>query len=252
MTTETNRTAEIFRDTNNKNTINLGITTLCSMKCPKCSIGMPALMKEKKAYHLAKTDILDDLTVLTERSNLRRIHITGGEPTLHPEFKQIVDIVFGGPDNSRRYEHFAEYVTIETNGWGYLKYREVFESFDKVFITHYLADAMYKGSPDNTEIIETAQKDLGSKLIREPPVIHSTQHKTEITQLGKVRIPVIETPCSKWSNPGLPCGYYNRMLYPCCVSFGIDPIYAVPVTPNWRDLIDMFPKGCNRCCYQGT
>lgn len=237
---ETNRTAGIFTGTTNTNSVNLGITTLCSMKCPKCSIGMPALMKSKRAYHEPMDNIFDDLLTMTNsnKDKLKRIHITGGEPTLHPQFEDIADRLTG--EDSRLGN---EFLTIESNGWGYEKYRSVFRWFDKVFITHYLQDAMYPGSPDNTAIVEMAQKDLGDKLIREPPVKHETQHL----------LPIVDSsPCSKWFSPGLPCGYYHRKLYPCCVSFGIDENLGIPITADWREQIRGKNKGCHQCCYRGT
>lgn len=233
---ETNRTAGIFSGTTNTNSVNLGITTLCSMKCPKCSIGMPALMKSKRAKHADLTELFADLTTLTLSQQFKRIHITGGEPTLHPDFEEIVEHIYN--------ENLSEHMTIESNGWGYEKYKDTFRyAFEKVFITHYLQDAVYPGSPDNTAIVEMAQKDLGSKLIREPPVKHETQHLLPIANTS---------PCSKWFSPGLPCGYYHRKLYPCCVSFGIDENLGIPITADWREQILGKAKGCESCAYRGT
>jgi hypothetical protein len=201
---------------------------------------MPALMKSKRAYHEPINNIFLDLKTMVMQEPLKRIHVTGGEPTLHPEFQNVIWTL---TDDNSDAKWRTTYVTIETNGWGYERYRNLFPVFDKVFITHYLQDAVYPGSPDNTAIVEMAQKDLGNKLIREPPVKHETQHL----------LPIVDSsPCSKWFSPGLPCGYYHRKLYPCCVSFGIDENLGIPITADWREQIRGKEKGCNSCAYRGT
>jgi hypothetical protein len=229
-----NRDEPLFQGTNNTNTINLGITTYCSMKCPNCSVSVPAIAKAKAARHAELREIKRDAEVLRP---LKRVHVTGGEPTLHPEFVAIATSARGWFD--------AEHLTLETNGHFYRRYKDViFLMFDRVFITHYVKDAIYPGSPDNTAIIEEAQADLGSRLIREPPVEHTTAHRTGLTLVGE--------PCSKWYSPGLPAGWYDGRLYACCVSFGIDRELGIPVTPDWRERIQAAEMGCGRCCYKGT
>src|SRR5207253_132338 len=100
---------------------------------------------------------------------LRRVHVTGGEPTIHPMFYLIV---------SHLREWFEpKYVTLETNGAKVVKCLDAIDRyFDKVFITHYEEDAIYPGSPDNTHVIERAEKRLKDRLVREAPVRHDRAH----------------------------------------------------------------------------
>jgi hypothetical protein len=226
------RTHPIFQGQNNTNSLNLGLSTHCTMKCPKCSIAVPREKEQGTARHAMIADIVRDAKWM---QGLRRVHLTGGEPCVNPMFRYIAEHV-------RKWFNCA-YVTIETNGSYYTKYRDVFQTFDLVFITHYEANAVYEGSPDNTEIIEQADKDLGDRLIREPAVRHTTEHG--LLQLGAV-------PCSKFYEPGLPAGWYNSLLYSCCVSVGINPNLGIPVTEDWRERIKDLPMGCGHCCFRGS
>lgn len=231
------RTDPIFQNTTQTNSVNLGITTLCSMSCPKCSVNVPGVKNTPLGKHAYWYDIHEAGILMRP---LRRVHVTGGEPTIHPAFGFIAAYV--------RDWFQAEYVTLETNGAGVLKYlSDIDRRFDRVFVTHYEKDAIYPGSPDNSEVIRRAGYVLGDKLIHEAPVRHERGH--ELLTLGMLGV---ETPCSKYFDPGLPCGWYNNKLYGCCVTFGIDPSLGIPVTKDWRDRIAKRPMGCGACCYRGT
>lgn len=247
-----NRTDPLFKSTTCTNSVNLGITTLCTMRCPKCSVGVPVYKGTPFARHAELDEIKRDAKLMRP---MRRVHLTGGEPTMHPHFSVIAM-------HAREWFE-AMYLTLETNGAYYMKYRDLFSEetnpFDRVFITHYLKDAIYPGSPDNTAIIEVAEKDLGDLLIREPPVVHSESHLTQVGMLASPFHPLdakqgLEEPfaCSKYFEPGLPCGWYNGRLWKCCVSVGIDLNFSIPVTPDWREKIMGLTMGCRSCCYRGT
>lgn len=227
-----NFTEPLFQGTTNTNTVMLGLTSLCTMRCPNCNISVVQYKEQGIARHAQVEEIIRDAAHL---QGLKRLHLTGGEPTMHPQFEHIV--------NNVRAWFGPQLLTIDTNGTGYRKYRHLFPLFDRVFITHYVKDAIYPGNFDNTEVIQEAEQDLGEKLIRETPVIHKRYH---LSLAGE------DQPCSKWFNPGLGAGWYNGLLYPCCVSFGIDISLGIPVTRNWREQIVNQPKGCSRCTYNGT
>jgi hypothetical protein len=245
-TTATNtRTDPVFKGTTPTNTVNLGITTACSMLCPKCSVGVPKFRSEGRDKHASVRQIITAGDVMSRKGPLRRVHLTGGEPTVHPNFGTIALLV--------RSWFYAKYLTIETNGAELRAYSYLFREpsvFDRVFITHYLKDSVYKGCPDNTETIQMARCLVGDRLIVEPPVTHQRAH----VPLGRVLTDSTGRvgPCSKWHDPGLPCAWYNDRLYPCCVTVGINEEWSIPVTEDWRTEILKVPMGCERCCYRGT
>lgn len=239
-----NRTHPMFLGQSCLNSLNLGITTFCTMKCPNCSVAVPKLKYEGTAEHALIADVFRTAAYM---QRLKRVHVTGGEPTFHPDF------VFLAQHLRAWFE--CEYLTIETNGTLYDKYRDVFQSniFDLVFITHYEKDAIYKDSPDNTRVLEIAERDLGERLIREAPVRHDRMHQT--LQLGVTLRDYADQkvePCSKYTQLGLPAGWYHNKLYRCCVSFGIDQDLGIPVTNKWREEIVKLDMGCGMCLYKGT
>lgn len=229
-----NRSEPLFQGTSNQNSINLGLTTLCTMRCPNCSLSMNEVRSKGLGRHVDPVLIQRDAQLM---QGLRRVHVTGGEPTMHPNFRSIIPLL--------REWFNCELLTIETNGFGYQKYRDLFRLFDRVFITHYVKDAIYPNSPDNSSIIEQAQQDLGEALIQEAPVIHERYHSLLIAGEDV-------QPCSKWHSPGLPAGWYEGRLYSCCVTYGIDRNLGIPVTLSWREDIQKQPMGCERCLFRGT
>ena len=243
VTRYNNRNHPMFRGQNCLNTLNLGITTRCSMKCPNCTVDVPGIKARGEAEDALPSEIFMDAMKM---QGLRRVHVTGGEPTLHFQFQELCSTLTSW--------FRCQYLTVETNGFGYRKYKSAFkELFDLVFITHYVKDAVYPGSPDNTEIIAGAQQDLGDKLIVEEPVSHLPAHAT--IQLGKRLSDFAKgqepTACSKFFDPGLPAGWYDGRLYRCCVGFGIDKDLGIPVTETWRDEILKLNLGCAACCFRG-
>lgn len=171
---------------------------------------------------------------------------------MHPEFRRICGWI-----GAMKIQKDVQYLTIETNGSGVLKYADLFTDpgyFDRVFITHYVKDKIYPDNYDNTEVIEWAKSNIGDRLITEEPVEHTRGHD-KLVQLGgpfAKSSENYEPPCSKFWDPGLPCGWYDGLLYPCCVSVGIDRKLGIPVTEDWRQRITHLPMGCERCCYKGT
>ena len=235
-----NRSESIFQNTTQTNTVNLAITTLCTMRCPLCTLDMPVLMQAKQAKHADVQDIERDLKLMAP---LRRVHLTGGEPTIHPDFERIV----------KHAKDWAGcvYLTIETNGARFDRYADLFDAmFDKVFITRYEAGSMYDNSPGNSDIIERAAKLLGDRLIQEPAAVHSRAHEAgPIANPDDVEGEIV---CSKAIKPGLPCSWFDGLLYSCCVTPGIDKSVGIRVTKDWRQRIVQRARGCALCAFRGT
>lgn len=246
QTTEYNtRTHPVLQNTDNRNTVNFGITTKCSMKCPNCTVNVPGILKAGEARHYPLSDCID---AAYQMMWLRRIHITGGEPTLHPDFSTVC--------KSIKSVARPQFLTLETNGFAVLVHLQegwLQKTFDLVFITHYEKDAVYPGSPDNTEVILKARDLLGNKLIVEPPVRHLPKHET--IRLGIKHQKVVDDHkdiCSKFDVPGLPAAFYNGKMYSCCVSFGIDESLGREIDYYWRNWITELPMGCASCSFRGT
>lgn len=231
-----NRTDPLFKGTSNTTVVQIGLTTLCTMRCPNCALSMPQLTAAGIAKHADVAQLQKDAVHM---QGLHRVHLTGGEPTHHPEFRYIATHI------GKWFQ--CEFLTIETNGTGYVKYRDLFcdsTLFDRVFITHYVKDRIYPNNFDNTHVLEMAVLDLGDRLIWEEPVTHLPYHHLDT--------PKDSPPCSKWYDPGLPAGWYHGRLYACCVTYGIDQSLGIPVTPDWKEQIQKQSMGCDRCLYAGS
>lgn len=236
-TTHSRREDPLFQGTTFYNSVNFSITTACSMKCPKCTLAMPAIAR---ALRGARHQTLDEIADAAEKlRGLRRVHVTGGEPTLHPKFEGAVALL----------RHIArpEILTLESNGFRVLKHADVINLyFDRVFITQYVEGKVYPGSPDNRKVIEEARAILGPRLITEPPVEHAIAHGENTST----------KPCSKLRESGLPSAYFNGKMYRCCVEPGMDVLLGtnlgVPLTKGWRDDLSQRLPHCEQCAFAGT
>ena len=70
---------------------NIIITNSCNLQCPYCFANK--LIKENNNFiNITKEQLIKILNWLTVSSNIHQIGIIGGEPTLHPNFLQILNI----------------------------------------------------------------------------------------------------------------------------------------------------------------
>jgi len=71
--------------------LRIAITDYCNLRCFFCSNeGMPLCQKNKQHIDFKKLKKL--ISILTERG-LKKISLTGGEPTLHPEIYKIINFL---------------------------------------------------------------------------------------------------------------------------------------------------------------
>jgi Radical SAM superfamily len=99
--------------------LNYQITTLCNRMCPDCIVGI----RRGHGLHLGLDYIRDTAKFLYGK--FERIQITGGEPTLHPEFgyiSQEIKKMFG-----------SELLTLETNVSGLSNQVGHLSYYDNIF-----------------------------------------------------------------------------------------------------------------------
>lgn len=160
---------------------------------------------------------------------LNRIHITGGEPTMHPKFADFVPKLkelFG-----------CTRLTIETNGFGFKKYRSLFTYFDEIYCSHYTAET-FPDCPDNTEEIEFIKWYLQETKVK--IIVGKVQHESREKRGTKI--------CARGTSEAL--GYSNGKLYPCCVASGLpERDTGIPVTENWREDILKVIHPCDICFF---
>lgn len=193
------------------------ITTDCNMSCPQCCYGM----RWRPARHAPLAELMEDVLFF---KGLREITVTGGEPTYHPQFGDVVTgIKYLLPEIELR---------VETNGLLYQKWGpEIFNMFNLINVTHYTKEA-WDGCLDNTKMVE---KIAGN-------------HKNVRVMLAKH----IEMKPGKGSNP---CGrqerpqYSQRKVYGCCLYPGVFGSEGIPLTEDWQEKLQAVRLRCENCPY---
>ncbi len=132
-------------------TISYSLTTHCNMRCPDCCAGITAMDKKDKKFHSW------DYVVNSAKyfKGIRRINLTGGEPSIHPDFENWapkLKELFG-----------CDVLSVWTNGTMFYKKTEAFKYFDEIHITNYTAET-FEGSPDNTGAIEFIMDYLSDQI----------------------------------------------------------------------------------------
>lgn len=191
--------------------LNLHLTTYCNLECAECSSSNPRI-RYPEHYD---TDYLRNAAKFLK--DLELVTITGGEPTLNPQFPEIV------PKLKEWFK--CRYLALETNGAKIVENQTVLEHFDDVLVSHY---------PENTpEVSFLADLNLGSRP--DGPTIHVT----------KARRAYDPQPCARANF----ATYVYGRLYPCTyIPEGCENI-GIPLTRNWREEIQAVPLPCASCCF---
>jgi organic radical activating enzyme len=199
------------------------LTTYCDRLCPDCCCNIPE-WNNKTNYDWA---YLENSAKFFK--GIRRINLSGGEPTLHPNFVEFA------PKLKELFQ--CNVLTIESNGYGFKKFPEVFKYFDVIQVSHYTKDS-YEGSTDNTEDVEFIKDYLKgtntSVLIGE--IVHISRERR---------------------SSGIICGrgesetvsYVDGLLYPCCAAPGVEGRIGIPLSDNWIHEIEKVKMPCENCWF---
>ena len=190
------------------------VTTYCNRVCPECCYripthAMPAVHYDWAYFERAAT-FLRGLSVLT---------ISGGEPTLHPQFGRIL----------REFDQLFEPEALElvTNGCDLPRHLT-----DLGALAHiYLADF--------------------------PGDVRSSLAVTSLRAWDPARVTVNDGVHVNLARRGAggPCGreriaaYAAGSLFPCCVSPGIPGAASMAPAVDWRETLHDVPLACDRCCF---
>lgn len=194
------------------------------MKCPDCCAGITSMDKKDKSFY--------DFSYFENAAKyfygMRRINLTGGEPSMHPEFGQYVPHLkelFG-----------CQILSIWTNGTMIMKKAETFKHFDQIHITNYTADT-FEGSPDNSEQIEWIKEYLKGLPIEifSDKIIHLPQ------QTGKSKM------CFRGYSDTVE--FTDGYIYPCCTGSGLKTKARIPLSHNWKQEILNIHPPCNECVF---
>ena len=196
--------------------LEIAVTDFCNLDCPLCSQGTP-IQKDKKTMPLRE---LERISKFFRPFEFDTIKLSGGEPTLHPQFGEIC---------GRLKELFPAYAyTLATNGCLLEKYLDHLEVFNHIELS------LYPGKNDSTclRLTELKLPNLGS-LAKEDYCEMEDVYKEADLDISHI------CKSCKWT-------YINKIvqssIYPCCIIFGqsirqnIDRNkIGVPIDENWRE-----------------
>jgi 7,8-dihydro-6-hydroxymethylpterin dimethyltransferase len=98
----------------------LPITSSCNLDCPICYTHN----KNDGAYHMSEDELRAILVHLRRMAPEKRIvNLTGGEPTMHPQFERIVDLC---------HEEGIHRITISTHGLRFLRDEPLLEKLARI------------------------------------------------------------------------------------------------------------------------
>lgn len=191
-------------------------TTLCNLKCVGCCAG---------------TQSKNNITI-EEIRGLRKfipevdtINITGGEPTLHKHFRDIMAEIF-----KMNYKT----ITLNTNGYNLMKYIDMMDNFSRIIISHYNENSYEGVIPNTSTIKEFTEAYKGNTPVAIRDIVMIEDNK-------------LEGMCGRGNN-GV-ASYFKGKIYGCCVSAGMDTGIGVPLDENWKESALKVPLPCKDCVF---
>lgn len=187
------------------------LTTHCNLTCRECVAGIPLISCPE---HYQDEYIRYAASCFF---GIEHITISGGEPMVHPRFRQIV---------SAFKKMFGCYVlSLVTNAYKAAEYIDVLHHFDSIVVSH------YQNNHREVKFITDHFKDSNHP----GPTLH-------VCTARRARHPI---PCSR----AYQIKYMYGRLYPCCaIPNGLEGI-GISLTTHWRDEICRIPLPCEFCCF---
>lgn len=200
--------------------VNLDFTTHCDRRCPECCCGIGihrVLQHHPWEYFQRAADLL---------YGIPRVNLTGGEPTLHPQFAEFVPNIktlFG-----------CERLTMITDGFQVAKHWQIIQQhIDGIEFTDYHTRPATVGLLANQSIVPVSVFDAGANM----------EHFTARSRRGN------GNPCERAVWRGGTIAYADGNVYGCCVAPGIDGAMSVETSPGWDERIMSAPLPCGECFF---
>ena len=217
-----------FRKERIINRLALPITRACNRKCPEC----PAVEKGGKHIPIEELARIGKLI-----GPIQKIEITGGEPSIHPEFESISKVIHSLFD--------CKDIMLLTNGWffGDPKNLLLLLNYDRIYITHYTDRfARTYDEKSNTALVN----EVGDYL-RDHPSIHSWVQEMD-SHVSLNRSVPDANGCIFNYDKGNMISYYDGKLYGCCTAWQLDyKGKGIPLTEDWREHLNEIELPCNKC-----
>lgn len=206
----------------------LAATTACNRQCPFCALRIPTLpvqhMCLEEVYRIGP--LMGKIDVLA---------VSGGEPTLHPQFEEFTRAV-------RQAFDFGV-LNLATNGARLLEYRSGWHLYDNIGISLYPKHECYHEIASNEALVEQIKAEC-------EPVRHDWLKVRGAQTMLAIYGPIIHgtTPwpsrrtCHKNHTTAL---ILNGLIYPCCAY--PESAEGVAITPGWRERWEQLIPACGAC-----
>jgi len=191
------------------NCIAILITTHCNRKCPECCFGILTATPQHHPWSYFE----EAARYLTE---IHWLFVSGGEPTLHPEFPRIA--------REFRTMFDPERMILVTNGARVVEYGDSMQHFDEVRITDF-------DDPRSQSAIAWMRQHASEKL-----VVWGVDH-IPMAHRGGIH------PCDRRTI----AAYSGGRLYPCCEAPGLPQAASIPLGADWQTALDRVPLSCAVC-----
>ena len=196
----------------------LMITTRCERRCPDCCCG------------LWRGGVPWDVTpaeagrVAAWAGPVRTLYVTGGEPTMHPAFRQVVEAVWRSARAGR--------LILATEGSRVMDDLPALAMFDAVMLSHYSAASGSHGEA-NTATIQRLRR----AVLRGPRVLVRRQpHRRG--DAGR------SEPCGRARRTA---AYCQGRVWGCCVGPGRALADSALMGPGWREDVGRLYLDCRGC-----
>jgi MoaA/NifB/PqqE/SkfB family radical SAM enzyme len=157
---------------------------------------------------------------------IKRINLTGGEPSIHPEFEKWI------PSFKNVFE--CEVLSVWTNGTMFRKKPSVWQYFDEIHITNYTKET-FDGSPDNSEEIEFIRALYPNKKIYSTKTVHDPLTKRGNKMCFRGYSDTIE--------------FVDGYVYPCSSSSGLPTKVRYKLDENWLSEVLKLTPPCYECLF---
>lgn len=177
------------------NVLELAITDFCNLGCPLCSQATP-LQKNKKIISIEE---LENISRFIKPFEFYVVKISGGEPTLHPHFREICQ--------SLKKMFPAHYYILATNGFKLEALRDCLNVFNHIDLSHYpgLNDAVYR------RIINLNIPNIRTQIRRDNIEMVNVHIEKNLNKHNIYKYCIF----SKFLK------IVQCRIYPCCVIFGL-------------------------------
>lgn len=197
---------------------NVMVTTACDRACPNCCEGDVVLRAKGRVF--SPESIAADIRAL---GPVGWVNLSGGEPTLHPEFERVVELARKARGNRP--------LSIITNGKNLVEKSAVMKLFDRVDMSLFTAESN-ASEPTDLSIVERFRQRQPEVRFNPFHVVHTKSSGSGACGREKYTISTME-----------------GRVYGCCVANGIDRAESTDLSPGWEDRLLSVPLPCDRCVF---